>query len=83
MYSHFPSRGETWSNRKIITVTENNIFNQRSRIRRRRRRRPCLRSLTTTLACNRESFILYFNSETARTNSFLGYFAHIVGREGD
>ena len=40
-HSHFPSR-TTWSNRKIITVTGNNIFRQRSRSR---RRRPCLRSL--------------------------------------
>ena len=34
-------------------------------------------------ACNRETFILYFQSETARTNLFLGYFAHIVRREQD
>ena len=26
---------------------------------------------------------LNFNSETARTNLFLGYFTHIVGRERD
>ena len=44
-HSHFPSR-TTWSNRKIITVTGNNIFRQRSRSR---RRRPCLRSL---IRCN-------------------------------
>ena len=30
-----------------------------------------------------ESIILYFYFETARTNLFLGYFAHIVRREGD
>ena len=41
--SHLPSRA-TWSNRKIITITENNIFKQRSRSR---RRRPCLRSLSS------------------------------------
>ena len=34
-------------------------------------------------ACNREWFILYFQSETARTNLFLGYFAHIAWREQD
>ena len=37
----------------------------------------------TTEACNRESFILCFHSETARINLFLGYFAHIVGRDRD
>ena len=42
-HSHFPSR-TTWSNRKIITVTGNNIFRQRSRSR---RRRPCLRTVPT------------------------------------
>ena len=42
-HSHFPSR-TTWSNRKIITITGNNIFRQRSRSR---RRRPCLRSLVS------------------------------------
>ena len=31
----------------------------------------------------RESFILYFHSETVRTSLLLGYFAHIVGRERD
>ena len=35
VYSHFPSRA-TWSNRKMITVTGNNIFSQRSLSRRRR-----------------------------------------------
>ena len=46
VHSHFPSR-TTWSNRKIITVTGNNIFRQRSRSR--RRRRACLRSLKFNL----------------------------------
>ena len=32
---------------------------------------------------NTESFILSFQSETPRTDLFLGYFAHIEGRERD
>ena len=46
MHSHFPSR-TTWSNRKIITVTGNNIFRQRCRSR---RRRPCFRSLISLIS---------------------------------
>ena len=42
-----------------------------------------LRFLTTTRACHKESFILYFYSEIARINLFLGYFVHIVPRERD
>ena len=34
-------------------------------------------------AGNRESFILDFQSETARTDLFLGYFVHSVRRERD
>ena len=36
-----------------------------------------------TWPCNRESFNPYFHSETARTNLFLGHFAHNVRRERD
>ena len=40
-------------------------------------------ALTTTQAHKCESLILYFYSETTRTNLFLGYFVHIVRRERD
>ena len=60
-HSHFPSR-TTWSNRKIITVTGNNIFRQRSRSR---RRRPCLRSLIFHSSNTADVFfVLFFYSST-------------------
>ena len=64
VYSHFPSRVETWNNRKFIAIKGNNIFRQPSGSR---RRRPCLRflimvncefeSTKTRLQCYRKSLL--------------------------